>query len=172
MVDKLLQRKNGKTQQYTPVTQSAGAADAGKIPALNSSGKLDPTTMPDGIGAATRLAPATEALSAGAFVNEYANSGRMSARLADNSNGRVATGFVKAQVSSGQPATIWPLDSTNDQLTGLTVGADYYLGTAGGVLATPLDATDTAQAGKIDQRLGRARSATELVTDDYDYVVL
>ncbi|AXA66761.1 hypothetical protein [Pseudomonas oryzihabitans] len=172
MVDKLLQRKNGKTQQYTPVTQSAGAADAGKIPALNSSGKLDPTTMPDGIGAATRLAPATEALTAGAFVNEYANSGALAVRLADNSNNRPATGFVKSGFTNGQSATIWPLDSTNDQLSSLTIGTDYYLGTAGGVLATPLDATDTAQAGKIDQRLGRARSATELVTDDYDYVVL
>lgn len=172
MVDKLLQRKNGKTQQYTPATQSAGAADAGKVVGLNTSGKIDQTMMPDGVGAATRTAPATEALTAGAFVNEYANSGTLAVRLADNSNSRVATGFVKTQVANGGTATIWPLDSTNDQLSGLTVGADYYLGTAGGVLATPLDATDTAQAGKIDQRLGRARSATELVTDDYDYVVL
>lgn len=168
MVDKLLQRKNGRNQQYTPATQSAGAADAGKVPALNSSGKLDLTLMPDGIGVTNRIAPATEALTAGAFVNEYAASGILSVRLADNSNGRVATGFVKAQVAKDQQATVWPLDATNDQLTGLTVGADYYLGTAGGVLATPLDATDATQAGKIDQRLGRARSATELVTDDYD----
>lgn len=172
MVDKLLQRKAGKNQQYTPVTQSAGSADAGKLPALNSSGKLDSTLMPDGIGAQTRTATATEALTAGVFVNEYANAGVMSVRLADNSNSRPATGFVKTGFASSAVATIWPLDSTNDQLTGLTLGTDYYLGTAGGVLATPLDATDAAQAGKIDQKLGKARSATELVTDDYDYVVL
>lgn len=172
MVDKLIQRKAGKFQQYTPVTQSAGSADAGKLPALNSSGKLDSTLMPDGIGAATRTATASEALTAGAFVNEYLNSSALGVRLADNSNSRPATGFVKSAVTSGATATIWPLDSTNDQLSSLTIGTDYYLGTAGGVLATPLDATDTAQAGKIDQKLGRARSATELVTDDYDYVVL
>lgn len=172
MVDKLLQRKNGKTQQYTPATQSAGAADAGKAVALNTSGKIDSTMMPDGVGAATRTAPASEALTAGAFINEYANNSALAVRLADNSNTRPATGFVKVAVASGGTATIWPLDSTNDQLSSLTIGTDYYLGTAGGVLATPLDATDTAQAGKIDQRLGRARSATELVTDDYDYVVL
>lgn len=172
MPDKILQRLNGRNQQYTPITQSSGAASAGKIPALNSGGKLDQTLMPDGIGAATRIAPASEALTAGAFVNEYANSGALAVRLADNSNNRPATGFVKTGFTSGQSATIWPLDSTNDQLSSLAIGTDYYLGTAGGVLATPLDATDTAQAGKIDQKLGKARSATELVTDDYDYVVL
>lgn len=65
-----------------------------------------------------------------------------------------------------------PLDSVNTALTGLTVGTTYYLGTAGGVLAAPLDATDVGNAGKIDQKLGMAKSTTELVTDDYDYVVL
>lgn len=172
MVDKLLQRKGGRTQQYTPAVQSAGAADAGRVPALNASGKLDQTLMPDGIGAATRIASTTEVLTAGAFVNEHANNGALAVRLADNSNNRPATGFVKTGFANGASATIWPLDSTNDQLSGLTIGTDYYLGTAGGVLATPLDATDNAQAGKIDQRLGKARSATELVTEDYDYVVL
>ena len=117
MVDKLIQRKAGKFQQYTPVTQSAGSADAGKLPALNSSGKLDSTLMPDGIGAATRTATASEALTAGAFVNEYLNSSALGVRLADNSNSRPATGFVKSAVTSGATATIWPLDSTNDQLS-------------------------------------------------------
>ena len=43
MVDKVLRRVNGRTQQYTPVQASAGAVDAGKIPALNSEGKIDPS---------------------------------------------------------------------------------------------------------------------------------
>lgn len=93
-------------------------------------------------------------------------------RLADNSNARPATGFVKASFASGVDATVYPLDSTNDQLSGLTVGTVYYLGTIGGVIATPLDAADDANTGKIDQRLGIAKSDTELLTDDYDYVVL
>ena len=38
---------------------------------------------------------------------------------------------------------------------------------------TPITASAGAgDAGKIDQKLGMAKSATELVTDDYDYVVL
>ena len=47
------------------------------------------------------------------------------------------------------------------------MGATYDLGTAGGVIAVPLDATDD-DTGSIDQRLGLAMSATELSTDDYD----
>lgn len=172
MVDKVLQRIAGKTQQYTPLTTSAGAGDAGKIPALNSSGKIDDTMLPDGIGDGTRSAVASESLAAGKFVNEFDDGGTWSARLADNSNNRPATGFVKETFSASATAAIWPLDAINDELSGLTPGTVYYLGTAGGVLSTPLDATDNGNAGYLDQKLGVARSATELITDDYDFVVL
>jgi len=40
------------------------------------------------------------------------------------------------------------------------------------VTATPLDETDVANANKISQYLGVAKSETELVTDDDSYVVL
>lgn len=172
MVDKLLQRKNGRNQQYTPVQQSAGAADAGKIPALGNNGKFDESVMPDGIGASTRPGTASEALAAGAFVNEWSNGGVRSLRLADNSNNRPADGFVKSAAAKDATATMWPLDSTNAQLSGLETGTTYYLGTAGGVLSAPLDATDSGNAGKIDQKLGKATSETELATADYDFVVL
>ena len=66
----------------------------------------------------------------------------------------------------------YPLDGANAQLTGLTIGARYWLGTAGGVTATPLDETDVANVNKISQYLGVAKSTTELVTDDQGYVVL
>ena len=67
---------------------------------------------------------------------------------------------------------MYPLDGTNAQLTGLTIGTRYWLGTAGAVTDTPLDETDTGNANKISQYLGVAKSATELVTDDDGYVVL
>lgn len=172
MTIKLLRRVAGITQQYTPVTQSSGAASAGELPALNSAGKLDDTLFPDGMGADTRTAVASESLTAGAFINEYSDGGTWSARLADNSNGRPATGFVKSAVSMAATATIYPLDATNSQLSGLTVGSNYFLGTAGAVIGTPLDGTVSGTAGYIDQQLGVARSATELLTDDYGYVVL
>ena len=115
---------------------------------------------------------ASEAIGAGKFYNRFADAGVLKARLADNSNARPAHGFVREAIAADATGTGYPLDSVNTALTGLTLGARYYLGTAGGVLAAPLDATDAANAGKIDQKLGMAKSATELTTDDYDYVVL
>lgn len=48
---------------------SAGAGDAGKVVALDGSGRIDNTMMPVGIGADTATITASEALSAGDFVN-------------------------------------------------------------------------------------------------------
>ncbi len=107
----------------------------------------------------------------GKFVNKYANAGVINIRLADNSNSRPAHGFVLTAVASAAAGTVYPLDALNTAITGLTPGADYYLGTAGGVVTPALDPT-TSATGLIDQKLGIAYSATELDTDDYDYVVL
>lgn len=167
-----LARVAGKTKQLFGIATSAGAADAGKIPALDSTGKLDMSLMPVGIGANTTIVPASEAIGAGKFVNFHANAGAMNVRLADNSNGRQADGYVKDAVTSAANATVYPLDSTNSALTGLTPGSRYWLGTAGGVLAAALDPTDVANVGKVCQELGTAKSATELVTDDLGHVVL
>lgn len=171
MVDKVLRRVGGKTVQYTPATSSSGAADAGKIPALGADGKLDPTMYNAGGGPASRSIPASEALTAGNLVNMYSNAGTVNVRKADNSNSRPAHGFVLAGVASGASATVYDLDGVLSGLSGLTPGADYYLGTAGAVITPAVDAT-TAATGTIDQRIGVALSATELDTDDYDYVVV
>lgn len=170
MVDKVLRRVNGKTQQYTPATSSAGSADGGKIVALGTDGKIDPSMYIAG-ASATRPVLASEAIGVGKFVNFHMVGAALNMRLADNSNGRPAHGFCIAAVASGVTGAVSPLDAVNSALTGLTIAGDYYLGTAGGALAVPLDAA-TATAGSIDQKLGVAISATELETGDYDYVVL
>ena len=172
MVQGFLARVAGKTKQLLAVIVSVGAGDAGKIVGLGSDGRLDASVMPVGIGADTTQAVASEALGAGKYVQYHNNAGVFSARLADNSNGRQADGFVLAAVASAATATVYPLDGTNAQQTGLTIGSRYWLGTAGGVTDTPLDETDVANANKISQYLGVAKSATELVTDDDGYVVL
>lgn len=171
MADKLLQRVAGVTRQYTPITSSSGAGDAGKVPALGPDGKLDPSMYDPGADP-TQPIEASEELLAGRFVNIFNDSGTLKARLADNSNGRPAHGFVRETASASTTATVYSLDAVNTALSGLTVGAVYYLGTAGGVIASALDGTDPGNAGYIDQKLGIAKSATELLTDDYDYVVL
>jgi hypothetical protein len=88
MAQGFLARVAGKTKQIFAITSSVGAADAGKIPALDGSGRLNQSFMPVGIGADTVQGTASEALSAGDFVNFHDDGGTFSVRLADNSNGR------------------------------------------------------------------------------------
>ena len=171
-IQKFLALVGGIPSQIAGLVASAGAADAGKIPALGPDGRLDGTVMPVGIGANTTQAVASEAIGAGKFINFHAVGGALNVRLADNSNGRYADGFVKDAVASAGTATVYPLDATNSALTGLTPGSRYWLGTAGGVTETPLDETDVANVNKVSQYLGVAKSASELITDDRGYVVL
>ncbi|MDV5861985.1 hypothetical protein QM298_13970 [Pseudomonas mendocina] len=172
MAQGFLARVAGRTRQIFATVVSAGVGNAGNIVALDATGRLDESVLPVGIGADTTQAVASEALGAGKFVNYHDNGGVFSVRLADNSNGRHADGFVLEAVAEAATATVYPLDGTNAELTGLTIGARYWLGTAGGVTAAPLDETDAGNANKISQYLGVAKSATELVTDDDGYVVL
>lgn len=162
----------GHTRQLFATVMSAGVADAGKILALGADGRLDGSVLPVGIGADTTQATASETVGAGKFVQYHDNAGTFSVRLADNSNGRYADGYVLEEFTLGTVATVYPLDGTNAQLSGLTPAIRYWLGTAGGVTATPLDETDVGNVGKVSQYLGVAKSATELVTDDAGYVLL
>ena len=157
----------GKLTRVFGIQSSAGASDGGKIPALDDTGRLSTTMMPVGVGPATQNVVTSEAIGAGKYVNLYSNAGVITARLADNSNAREAHGFVVTAFSSGATALVYPMDSPNTALSTLTPGAEYWLGTAGGVLSTPLDATDAGNAGKVSQQLGVAKSATEMITTDY-----
>ena len=169
---RFLARVGGKFKQLQALVQSSGVSDAGKMVALGDDGRLDESVMPLGIGVAVDIIPASEALSAGDFVNIWSDSGTVMVRKADNSNGRPADGFVKTSVASSADAAVYPLDGVNAALTGLTPGADYWLGTAGAATSTPLDETDPTNTNKISQYLGKALSATELRTDDHSFVVL
>jgi len=163
-------RVAGKYKQIFAILTSAGAADSGKIPGLDATGKLDISFLPSGIGANNVPATASEAIAAGKFINLFDNAGALGMRLADNSNNREAHGYVTVAVTSGAAGTAYRLNTVNGNLTGLTPGASYWLGTAGGVINAPLD--PATQTGKTDQFLGIAKSATELVTSELDAVLL
>lgn len=165
-----LARVAGRTKQLFGIMVSGGATDAGKLIAAGNDGKLDASFLPTGIGANQVIVPATEALSAGQFVNLYDATGTLSARLADNSNNREAWGYVKEAVVSGAQATVYRLNTVNANLSSLVTGSDYWLGTAGGVITAPLDPED--DTGKLDQYLGKALSATELVTAELEPIQL
>lgn len=148
----------GSIEEETVVI-SAGAGDDGKLVSLDGTGRFDNSVMPTGIGQASYALEASEALSAGDFVNVWDDGGTPKVRLADNSNGREANGFVDAAVAPAASATVFYGDQNAD-LTGLTVALHYYLDTAGGATSTQPTAT-----GEIVQYLGKAISATSIAVE-------
>lgn len=158
---------NGELALQAASVTSTGVANDGDLVALDSSGKLDVSVLPTGVGPEVAILVATEALNAGDYVNIWNDAGTPKVRLADNSNGRRAHGYVKASVSISANATVY-FEGDNDSLSSLVAGGDVYLGTAGGVIQTPL--AETA-VGSISQKLGVARAAT-IVSTDIDKTII
>lgn len=171
MADRYIKLVNGKKAEDEATVVSTGVAEAGDIVALAADGKLDPSVLPTGIGADTKVLEASEGLSAGDYVNIFDDGGTPKARLADNSNGRDAVGFVLTAVTTGNNATVY-FEGPNTALAGLTTGARYYLGTAGDVTATPLDTSDPLNVNKIHQFLGKACDATAIQTEIADCITI
>lgn len=156
---------DGKPAEQRAIQSSAGAGDGGKIPAVDSTGRLDSTFMPLGIAAETVAFTASEDIGAGEYVNLHLDT-TLKGRLADNSNGRQADGYVVSAVLNGGAGVLYT-DGTNAGLTGLAIATRYFLGTAGGVTAT----VPAAGAGVIIQPLGIAKSATEIVSAGFDQLI-
>lgn len=166
---KLLRLVSGRIQEIVATVISGGVANDGDIPALDGTGRLDVSVMPVGIVADTVSATATEAISSGDFVNLFLNGGVLSCRKADaTAAGKEANGYSLAAISSSAVGAIHQ-DSTNTALSGLTIGATYYLSAAtpGGVVTTPPSST-----GNVVQVIGKATSATALHFEPNDGVIL
>lgn len=156
MANKYIKLSSGQFAEQEATVTSTGVTDAGKIVALDASGKLDNTVMPSGIGTETVSLPTSENFSAGDIVNIYSNGGVATARKADASNGRRAHGFVLSATTSPNNASIY-LEGSITGLSSLTPGAPYYVSgaTAGAVVSTaPTTAT------YIVQEVGIAASTT------------
>jgi hypothetical protein len=165
--DKFLYNNAGTITEKVSNQASAGAGDAGKIVALDSTGRIDNTMMPVGIGADTKNITTSEALAAGDFVNVW-NSTGAKARKADASTaGKEAHGFVLAAASSGASATVY-FEGANTQVTGMTPGPVFLSAT------TPGAATSTAPSGtgQVVQRIGFAVGTTEVNFQSQPPVVL
>jgi len=153
-----------KISEFAGLVTSTGAADAGKIPALDSTGRLDTSVMPAGIGADTKAITASEALTAGDYVNIYDNAGTANCRKASAADAtKPAHGYVLNNVSSAATATVY-FEGPNTALTGLTSGTTYVLSAAtpGGVVA---QASAPAADGNILQVVGVATAASEINTE-------
>lgn len=165
MVDKYLKiDASGFTKEVTANDSTSGVSDAGKIVALNSSGVIDPTML----GTTETLSVvSSENLAAGDFVNIWDNAGTANVRKATNTGiATKADGYVKASVTSPAAATVYRDNGVLTGLTSLTVGANYFLGTAGAVTTTiPTGSSSIVQA------VGKAKSATELVVNINDPII-
>jgi hypothetical protein len=157
MADKYIRNNAGVLTEKEATVVSAGAADAGEIIALDSTGRLDNSVMPVGIGPDVYQIEASENLAAGDFVNIWNDGGTAKARKADaTTTGKFAHGYVLAGVTSGNPATVY-FEGTNTQVSGATPGQTFLSTTAGGFTATA-----PSGSGNVVQRLGIAVSATEI----------
>lgn len=145
------------TQEVAANQTSAGAGDAGKIVALNSSGVVDITMMPSGVGTPTQSMTAGETLAAGDFVYINTSDANKIYKADADAIGKKAIGYVLAGASAGAAVTVY-FEGKNDQLSGLTIGLDYYLSaTAGGVTTTK-----PSTAGQIVQYLGTAITTSSI----------
>lgn len=138
------------------VNVSAGAGDAAKIVQLDSSGKIDMTMMPTGVGADSASITTSETLSAGDFVNIWNSSGAKARKADATTAGKEAHGFVLSAYGSSASATVY-FEGTNTGVSGQTPGPVFLATTAG-------TATSTApsSSGNIVQRIGFAISATAI----------
>lgn len=169
MADKYQTLEGGKGKLREATTQSTGVAEAGDIVALDDGGKLDPSLLPAGVGPDVKIAEASEALVSGDYVNFWNDGGTVKVRKADNSNGREAHGYVLAPFAITEMAQVF-FEGANTAASTALPGQRAYLGTAGGVITTPLDpATET---GKIHQLLGSYVDTDEINTDIDDCIVL
>jgi len=134
---------------------SAGAGDAGKIPALGPDGKLSPTMLSE---TEVKSLPSGENLAAGDYV--YVDSSGDVRKASGAAAGNAARGYVLDSVTAPAAVLVY-FDGTNSALSGLTVGDQYFLDDT-----TPGAATNTAPVGanKIIQSVGWAISATEIPT--------
>lgn len=192
MADKPLHiGSDGNPIEVEATVVSAGAANAGEIPGLNASGVLDPSIvnattvsspnqipildgagklpagmLPTGVGPDTKAIATSETLAAGNIVNVWDNTGSAVRKADATTSGKPAVGFVLAAFTHPTTATVY-FEGTITGLSGLTIGATYFLGTtAGAITATP-----PTGSGNIVQRVGVAISATELSFEPGDVYV-
>jgi hypothetical protein len=164
--DKYIYQNAGTLTEKAAIQTSAGAGDAGKIPALDAAGRLDNSMMPVGLGADTASVTTSEALAAGDLVNIWNSTGAKARKADATVAGKEAHGFVLSAVSSGASATVY-FEGTNTGVTGLTPGVNYLSTTAGTATATA-----PSGSGNVVQRVGFATAAAALNFDSGTPIVL
>lgn len=156
----------GAKEEVEASITSAGATDAGKIPALDANGLLNQDMMPAGVLPDTAELTVNEAagLAAGNFVT--INSDGTVSKASNASYATRARGFVLSGAIDAAQALVF-FDGVNTALSSLTLGTKYFMGTAGAATTTLPSAS-----GEVLQFLGTATSTTAISFNPDDGTVL
>ncbi len=148
---------SGRLEQQSATVVSGGGSNAGDIPGLDDTGRLDISVMPVGIGAETQLATATENLSEGDWVHIFNNAGVRSMRKALAADAtRPADGYVINAVTLGAQDLVYTDGKNAKVALGSFVlndlGKRVFLSpsTAGGSTITP-----PTTSGQLLQKVGK-----------------
>lgn len=141
-------------QEVSATQTSAGIGNANQIIALDATGFISSTMLPD-TGVITMTA--SESISAGAFINIWSSTG-VKVRNADSSTPTKAHGFVNAAISNAGTGAVILQPAINTGVTSLTIGTAYFLSTTGSVTATK-----PTSSGNIIQAVGVANATTSIV---------
>lgn len=147
----------GVLKQLTAIATSSGSSDADKIVRTDSTGFLNSTLFPPGIGQPSITVVAGEALSAGNLVYIGSDGKAYKSDASGANQSKIAVGFVTASYAANANATVYT-EGLISGLSGLTPGAKYFIS------ATPGDITSTAPttSGYAWQPIGTAINATTL----------
>ena len=151
-----LTQVGGRLVERIAALTSSGAADANKIPQLDAAGKLDASMLPTGFGDEVQSIPASEALTAGDYVNIWNDGGTARVRKAVATG--VATrahGFVLESVASGANGDVY-FEGTNTAISGATPGDLFLSATTPGGFTSVAPTAST----QVVQLIGLATSAT------------
>lgn len=170
MADKYLalDPTTGFPKQVEVTVESVGAGSAGDAVGLDTSGRLHPSLMPAGIGAATVMAVTSEALAAGDVVNFHSVAGERRVRKANATDvTKPAHGFVLSAVSIGVSAEVYTDGQNVAGALGSFVAADIgktiFLSTSAGLVTL----TPPTANGNIVQPLGEIYDVGSAVSFDF-----
>ena len=144
---------SGTITRKTSVEASAGAADEGKLVALNASGQIDGTMLAGGVFTAN---VGTGPVANGDLV--YITPAGLVEPAVATAAASLAMGYCLVGAASPNPVTVY-FSGENTAVSALSPGVPYYLSatTAGAVTSTP-PATPTNYV----QAVGFTLSATDL----------
>lgn len=166
-VNKFLKHEAGKVSEEQAAT-TGGTGQENCIISTGADGLIDSSLMPVGVAPDVVVAASGENLAAGDYVYISGTGTVLKADASDSTKG--AIGFVLDAVTSPANATVF-FEGTNNQLSGLTIGARYYLDhTTAGSVTNAAGLTTTAT--HISQYLGTAVSATTISTEINDCIIL